>query len=313
MKREIVSVLVIVSALMIIGCSQEEPSPTLTSSPSPEKYTGTPTLTATSKSTPISTPFPHLPGTPEDVIPHKVKTDQPSYLPGETVRLTLEFENDHSKRVTLSPFPPKIEILHGITGRVVELFPAGTQEVELEPGDTISHTYKWNQLDESGEQVTPGSYSVMLGDVSISDGRGYGFGGFRGKVFIRYPQGAINKTVEVNESQTVGVTETLQRIEMSSYNTQIYVISHVKVEAPDVPEGMPAPPPTPPDSLRSPAYMEVDGEELEVEPCGFGYAGKRWSVEYVAEPVPSDAENLTFVVTEMGMQVCPWQFNVSFE
>ena len=72
---------------------------------------------------------------------------------------------------------------------------------------------------------------------------------------------------------------------------------------------VPTPPPTPPDVLSSySASLKVDGREHPVKAWAFR-ADDRWTIIFIADPVPSDAQMLNFVVRNSGT----WEFNVSLQ
>jgi flagellar hook assembly protein FlgD len=75
----------------------------------------------------------------------------------------------------------------------------------LEPEEVATYTLTWDQRDDNGQQVDYGYYTFRI-RTSIG---GYGFDG----VLVQPPAGMIERTIEVNESQTVnGITVTLKHV-----------------------------------------------------------------------------------------------------
>mgnify|MGYP001090198506 CR=1 FL=1 len=125
------------------------------------------------------------------------------------------------------------------------------------------------------------------------------------EVLLQYPQGAMEKTIEVNQSQIVnGVTITLERVELSWKEAKFYAFA------------------TPPGySLRQgPAWAQytADGITKDAGPSGVGFQedGMRlsWGTDrFWSDPVPSDAKELTFTINEFGDWQGPWEFQVPLE
>lgn len=220
-SRTISIVLVCVILLVSLsGCSQPE----RTSTPTPLPH-------------PTPTPVPGIP-TPR-VLPFSVTTDKSQYLPGEIIRIKLTLENDRDERVNVFPFPPEVKIVKRITGETIRIFPSGSKEVELKPGESISHTLRWDHRDERGKEVMPGSYDIMIGDIKVRNKESYGFGGFGKELLISYPQGALSKTIELNESKTAnGATVVLQKIEFTPSEVKFYLLTDVTLAKTSMPPGV---------------------------------------------------------------------------
>lgn len=92
---------------------------------------------------------------------------------------------------------------------------------------------KWDQKDTNGEQVPPGWYDITWKPPDApkpTDGK-IGLGS-SAMVLIQYPQSAMEKTIEVNESRTVNdITVTLECVELTSREMKVYAF----VTQPDYP------------------------------------------------------------------------------
>jgi len=290
------------------GCLQPENANE--SSPATPQPVSTPTVPAitpilTSTPTPTPTPVPGITATPW-VLPFRVTTDKTHYLPGETVEIRMSLENNRGETIRIPSFPPEILITHSITGEKVRTFPPG-EEIELKPGETVSYTLKWDQRDENGREVSPGRYYVNVGVVGAGDRYLTGFGGTHTEIVIDYPQGALNRTLELNAARTSnGITVVLEKIEFSPSDVKFYLQTGIPLYSGE-PAPIPTPLPTPPDVLTSySASLKVDGEERPVKDWAFR-PGDRWTIIFIADPIPSDAEVLSFVVRNAGT----WEFRVN--
>jgi hypothetical protein len=210
------------------------------------------------------------------------------YLPGEEVEIDFRFTNVASEAVVVSPYPPRIRILMpSLPGPyeedIVRSFPPGAEELKLEPGESASYTFIWDQRDESGQQVNPGWYEVevkhTVRKVAEPEG-GYSITGTEARFLIQYPQGAMEKTIEVNQSQTatdlpfiwkreelaVDVTITLERVELTAEGARFSVL--VTSPSYTLPQGPLLPPPQ--WMLAAYAQYTVDGVTKDA-----GVAGMR--------------------------------------
>jgi len=282
-------------------------------------------------STPASVPPPTLtpPRTlaPPGRLDVVAVSDRNTYLPGEPVTIEFSFINISSEPIVLSPDPPEIEIkLPGREGMVQSLAP-GSGEVNLEPGENITYTLVWDQRDSSGQQVAPGYYNtnIMARNMGINGTVAGGIGAAV-RVLIQYPQGAMEKAIELNQSQTVnGLTIALERVEMTSTATRFYAFTIPPDYSP--PEGEDAELP----SHRIPylsdlrpvhATYTVDGVTKDARSADLDIRGDgiilAWAHPFEPlDPVPSDAKELIFNIPRFGdwkePWEGPWEFKVPLE
>ena len=92
------------------------------------------------------------------------------YLLGEEVRIDLVFRNTSSEAIIVAPFPPAIQINRSDTGETVRSFAQGSESAKISASGTLNYTLAWNQLDDRGQQVEPGRYSILVSDVTIQKG-----------------------------------------------------------------------------------------------------------------------------------------------
>lgn len=289
----------------LFGCLQQEQPP----SPTPEitmpKADETPEPEIA-----IATPMPDL---------LTITTDKPSYHTGEDIEIRVIFENKGSESLTVEFPPPEINIIHWVTKKIVRSFIPNSQKIEVQPGERISYSLKWDQKDENGEQVCPGNY-YMDTEVKVV-GRlpsGYGTHYYHSeseRILILYPRGAMEKTIEVNQSHTVnGITVVLQKMEFTESQAKIYALAKLPMPKPTpTPSSVPLPEPTPPDEMRPcDAYYIVDnGEEKDAGHVGIRVLGDGYRVKWIIDPIPSDAKEMRFVVLRFGKWVGPWEFHVT--
>ena len=136
--------------------------------------------------------------------------------------------------------------------------------------------------------------------------------GTEARFLIQYLQGAMEKTIEMNESQTVdGITVTLERVELTSARMAVYVFN-----APlgySFPSGQPLPAPSM--MFHAEAEYSVDGGAFKKA----GSSGIRplengmlhiWDN---LDPVPVDGKELTFRITKLGDWEGPWEFRIPLD
>jgi len=129
----------------------------------------------------------------------------------------------------------------------------------------------------------------------------------------QFPQGAMEKVIELNQSQTVnGITLTLERVELSASEVKFYAFN----VPPDysLPQGSDRPPPS---LMALHAYAEYSLDNAPTIDAGtsgirFLDNGMRhiWSM---LDPVPKDARELTFIITGLGEWEGPWVFTISLQ
>lgn len=252
----------------------------------------------------------------------EAKPSQSQYLLGEPVEIEFSFTNTILESIAVSPFPPEIQVISPRTHEIVRSFVPGSQELELGSGKVMIHTLAWDQRADSGEQVSPGWYYIDAKNITVTKETpphetGLDVGTIA-RVLIQFPQGAMEKTIDVNQSQTVNdIAITLERVELSDTGASFYAFTIPPNYIPPQPQGPPVPPP-PPDMVPVRAQYNVDGITKDAGYSGIGIHenGIRltWG-HYVGhlDPVPSDAKELTFTITRFGDWEGPWEFKVPLE
>ena len=256
-------------------------------------------------------------------------------MPGDEVEIEVRLSNESVEPVTVAKMPPKVSIVLLEPGedniRVIYAFDAGTEERELAVGETAIYTLTWDQRDEDGEQPPPGwyfgefEYTVRPQTAPENEWRSGG----RNRLFlIQYPQGAMEKVIELNQSQTatglplevdneiipIDLVITLKRVELTEESTGFFVL----LTSPNNP---------------LPSYDEVwwhialdehaqyvfDGTVKDARGANTRYTDDgielRWGREgSYRDPVPSDTKELTFIITRLGDDwEGPWEFAVPLE
>ncbi len=185
---------------------------------------------------------------PDRFPPHMLEINgtpsRAEYLPGQQVELDFSFRNVYSEPVVISN-PPEILVLHfDLPGNtedwIVRSYPGGTEQLSINPGDTATYKFIWDQKNDNGKLVTPGRYHVRVAErpKSKSGKEGLRPGG-EFEVFIQYEQGAMEKTINLDQSQTVSdmpvrkddaalltdFTITLRRVELSAERAKFYALA----------------------------------------------------------------------------------------
>jgi hypothetical protein len=250
---------------------------------------------------------------PPPPFERSVVPEEAHYLPGELVEVNLSLTNVSSETINLDRWPPETQVTPLLNyDQVLFSIAAGTKPLEIKPGDTISWDFTWDQKDTDGKQVSPGWYNITFKGITIRQGDSrYGFNP-GALVLIQYPQGVMEKSLDLNQSQTVNeIAVTLQRIELTSTGMAVYAFN-----APpgyNFPSGQPLPAPSM--MFHAEAKYSVDGEIFKLA----GSSGIRplqngmlhiWDN---LDPIPVDAKELTFRITKLGDWEGPWEFKIPLE
>ncbi len=252
--------------------------------------------------TPVPKPSPR----PATFIEVKATTGKTVYLPGEDVTVEHSVKNITQKPFEISPFPPSIRVSRA--GTLVRLFPAGTVPESLQPDEVVTYALTWDQRDDKGQQVPYGYYQFVAPDIGAS----------REvlvtilEVFISPPQGIIEKSIDLNQSQVVNeVTLTLTKVEMSRRGVKFFVIY------------------TPP-GYNFPNYDAKPGQFPSTAQVGYSLDGglvkdagepvviatSQKGLEYAwytSDLVLIGAKELTIRITKFGDWQGPWEFRLSLQ
>ncbi len=253
---------------------------------------------------------------------------------GESVDIEMALTNEASEPLIVSPYSPEIKIIKlpdlQSPDTVVRTFSAGRNELELPPGESASYLLKWDQKNDSGQQVPPGWYGieVTVASKETIDATGGHVRGLATRVLVLPPQGVMEKTIEVNKSRTVTglpfvwgeeeqnimVTITLERAEMTADSVGFTVLITSPAYIPPPGTGLTQPQWI----LEAYAHYTVDGVTKDA-----GVAGMRpledglqlqwgYEPEYI-DPIPGDAKELTFTITKLGVWEGHWEFTIQLE
>jgi hypothetical protein len=281
--------------------------------------TSTPPLSSTSVTSPIN-PSITLGST---IGPHKhmlevlAVLDKPSYLPGETVGITLTITNVTAESLTLNNYPYTVEIYRDF---VAETFFLGSGPGHLTPGETRTYNFNWDQSDEEGTQVNPAVYWIRLLEIWITEdssgiqhGEGYII---EGDIIINYPQGAMQKTITVYQSQAIDdVTITLTRVELTATGMSVYM---EKIPVPPLTGGMPAGWFEYGSANFTVSYRFDDGRTFQTDIVGW-LASENYVAYTCTElyPAPSNAQTLFFTIDSMTLfedgTYGPFEFEVPLQ
>jgi len=180
----------------------------------------------------------------------------------------------------------------------------------------VTYTLTWDQSDNQGYQVDYGYYHIELGDVRLGDRTTMSLGfGRLVQVLILPAEGVMEKTIEVNMSETVnGITFTLEKVELTNTVAKFYAYN-VPTDY-NLPQGPDLPPP-PLMRLHAFAEYRIDEEPArDIGPSGICFLdeGMRHSWDQPSiSPVPAGAKVLTFIITRLDEYEGPWEFRISLE
>jgi len=286
-----------------------------------------------------------------DLVPSKQV-----YLPGEEIQMALILTNASQgevEPVLVSSLPPAVSLVKtgsfsgpavppgvvlppseaGKTG-AVKTFPAGNDEKKLAKGEKLTYNLIWDQKDKDGNQVSPGWYNYKSTCYYRPESSGNNVvSGVGNRAFlIQYPQGAMTKTIEVNQSRTlnsvplqimgggtmlVDVVITLERVELNEMGATFYATMtspNNPVSSYNNPEWM--------GHVPLSAQFVVDGVVKEARAPNSKFLDTgikfRWGAspddDNYLDPVPADAKKLTFVIPEIRPDwESPWEFEIPLE
>lgn len=277
----------------------------------PGLQNGRPPIPAPSPTAPVPEPsLTPVPGPSLGIVFNRIPDVISPY--GEQAKIELSFTNQSSEPRTMT-FPPKINIIALPDVKppdiIVRSFSTETKELELAAGQSVSYSLVWDQKDDRGQQVSPGWYSV---EVTLATSRGSA-----ARVLVLPPEGAMEKTIEVNQSLTVnGITFTLERVELTATGMKVYAFN--TPQGYNLPQGPMLPPPM--FMMHAEAEYSIDGGIMkQTFPSAISFLDTgvehTWS-EYL-DPVPKNAKELTFRITKLsgGMPPGqdwegPWEFKI---
>ncbi len=146
-------------------------------------------------------------------------TDKPAYLPGEQVNIQIELKNISSQTVVLENYPPSVSLMSVDSQQPVYTINAGSLESRIAPGQTGVYAITWDQTDDKGRHVSPGSYYIELEEV-YHQGVSVSLALSHPVYFQILPSSAFDnrRVIELSgQAKTVnGITITLSQIEIET-------------------------------------------------------------------------------------------------
>jgi cytoskeletal protein RodZ len=139
-------------------------APTAPTTPTTPKTPTTPT-TPTEPTAPAETTVPAFELVEINAVPL-----QTAYAEGAEVSVTLTVTNHGPDTISLSPFPPEIDITSPDRGTVWEMS-GGGEELSIEAGNTETYYFTWNQQDNTNNAVAGGEYTITFTTYLQKDDR----------------------------------------------------------------------------------------------------------------------------------------------
>jgi hypothetical protein len=248
-----------------------------------------------------------------------VVPEEARYLPGESIEVKLSLTNTSSDIIVMTTYPPEIRVTPWQDrNQVLSSRAGGTQPLEIKPGDTITMEFTWDQGDNEGKQVPAGWYAITFEDVKVTQGdRSITFNP-GAAVLIQYPQGTMEKSFDLNQSQTVnGITVTLERVELTADGASFHVFFIPPGYTPPS-TGPGIPPLPPPMDVVAKAEYSFNGITRNAGFAGFRTEGDGIGLVWGGgphrlDPVPGDAKELIFTITQLNDWEGPWEFKIPLE
>jgi hypothetical protein len=268
------------------------------------------------------------PGPVERTYTFSILLDRDVINPGEPASVNITIGNLASRPLIIRPFPPGVRATDSCRS-VVRTIPFGPGDRVIPPGDTLVYALEWDLNNDHGVRLPPGRYRVELfweeelppfdytsgppppiptrtGDIIIPE---WGVG----PLVVRYPEGAIDRVIDVNRTVTVaGLPVTLERLECSEENVLASFL--YPIPSGTLPPGIPPAAITPPPPDTGPGLFSIDGGvECPFTTMPVTPVGGLWRVKGDLPPVSRNARKLTIIIPELAGQKGPWVFEVPLD
>jgi hypothetical protein len=242
-------------------------------------------------------------------------TDKMTYALGENVKIEVSLSNVTSQTLILEQYPPILSLMQSESGQPVYTFAAGKIIQTLMPGESTDFILNWDQKDAQGRSATPGDYYLELENLELP-GRSVQLKLTQPVIFNISPEAAVNessKIINVNQSQTInGITVTVRRLELTDKGV---IISAFVTPPADYQLLQGTPVLSASVSYQASAGYAIDGEWIK----DIGVSAVEYFAEgmnhtwYIPDPVPAEAQEMTFIVNTVGQWSGPWEFEVSLQ
>jgi len=285
------------------------------SSPPPAPTVAAPTTT-TAPTTAVPMPTP-APGISLGIMFDRMADIIGPY--GEQIEIDLSFTNKASGPRMISWSTSEVRIIRlpdvQPPSIAVRSFPAETQQRLLQPDETATYEFVWDQCDANGQQLEPGWYGVevALQYRNPSELNGGSIRGVPVRILVEPPGGVLEKAIDINQSLTVNdITFTLERIELTATGMKVYAFNTPPEYS--LPAGQPGPAPSL--WLHAEAEYSFDGGPFkQAFPSGINFleSGVQHTWGEYLDPAPKTAKALTFRITKLGDWAGPWEFEIPLQ
>ena len=178
------------------------------------------------------------------------------------------------------------------------------------PNEIARFTVSWDQRDDAGRYVDGGGYYLELEDID--------YGGQATKLTLTNPVtfdiqptvydiGEIYKTIDLDQSQTVGgITVTLQALELSDRGARL---SALISPLPDYNQNRQSK-----DYAAFATYYIDRGwvKNAGLSSVEFSSSGMKHTW-YLIGPIPQETSELLFIIMNTGRWEGPWQFKITLK
>jgi hypothetical protein len=90
-------------------------------------------------------------------------TQKVSFSSGQEIKLDITLRNNTEETVNIGLFPPETSLVkQNNPAEIIRSFKAGKAILKLQPQEIGTYTLTWDQLDDYGIQVIPGTYEIRL-------------------------------------------------------------------------------------------------------------------------------------------------------
>jgi hypothetical protein len=240
----------------------------------------------------------------------------PAYLPGEPIMFGIGISNLSLGTIIIDPFPAAMRIKSLDRNEIVYSEPAGNRTRDISADSPFTpNKDTWDQKDDNGQQVVPGSYEISYEYVIIDRSTSKKYTDNPSAKFkIADPDSAVTKDISVNQTVTnTGLAVTLNRLELNAVSGKASTFYN--------PPGFTVPDGSDPlhvegmaKFLHGSAEYSIDGGNIkQITTTSSMFDKSGITIYWVIDPVSLNAKELTFTVTNLGGVEGRWDFKIPLE
>jgi hypothetical protein len=230
----------------------------------------------------------------------------------DDVELKITLTNFDSETRRMLNFPPAITLESRnlpFEDRTVRTFPAGDEQIELQPNESIEYKLTWDQQDDSGLQLPYGWYEVRATVRSQRAKDSLGSQSANGrltKILVLPQDGTMEQNLEVNQTQTVnGVNLSIEKLEIGPTGVSLFTFTSSDRYDADSYEPVDA----------EGRYQIDDGDWKPALKASFGTYKLEDGIRNIwdLDPVPVNSSAITIIIDRLNGWDGPWEFKIPLQ